>query len=320
MTLRLVLSLHNNYSIDINKSQLVKLFPESLLGRAIEQDPDANEIIITHKFVNPNVLICIQHLVENQAITRLNSDKDHLIASANYFNMDALALLTDLNLRKFIKNNPQINLLNFSQLQDPDIYQTILQFGVAYNDTTLVDYLFRMVGLDINPDSVKEEFAYTTRRGTIEMIKLFLFHKVDLNIPHLLSNSASRNGVITRIDVINVLIGTGYQFDIIDVSNAIIIADLSTAIILLNKYPLDKDRINSLLKRACQCKGYDLIEHILKYFKVSDETIKWIWADAIALDDQKVVDLLESTVSEEQLYIKDMVNNPDYQQEHILKM
>lgn len=284
MTLQLILPEYKKYTVTVDKSNLVRLFPDSVIGSAIILDPTVDHIEITNHHVNPNVLNAVRDLARDGRISRLDSDTDHLIPASHYLNMDALSLMTDLGLRKFVKIHPDINLLDLDMLQDPQVYAKILEYGTAHDDLILVDYLFRTAGLNVCPEVVRKEFEYVIRSGSIEMYNLFkTSHRIPMTDVKL-GNLAKKKYTSLTLDEIHnnsnvydaintLLLQSDYKTTPEELMSVMGLFDPGTCKVLLNKYGsiLTLTHVGDMIRAAIVDMNYNLIQYIVDHYTVPDD-------------------------------------------------
>lgn len=91
MTVQVVLSSYQK-RWDIPKQELKTLMPQSLLAQALEDDPMADEIILTNSIVTPEIMHIIAGLLQGKEPDKHNPN---LIAGAQYLNLPGLIYYTD---------------------------------------------------------------------------------------------------------------------------------------------------------------------------------------------------------------------------------
>lgn len=142
--MNITLPLYDGYSVVVSKENIMRFFPESLLGRAIDLDPGVDNIDILNNQITPAVLDLLRDMINEERLPSTLSDinKTNIINSTNYLNIDALSLFNDPYLNKLMRENPDINLLDINHLNDRSMYNRILTFIVVNDDLILAEYLF----------------------------------------------------------------------------------------------------------------------------------------------------------------------------------
>lgn len=153
----------NGQSYTFDRSRLVRLFPESLMARALDLDPSAPGFDITSPDVTPNILSLIETMVRTGRIPPFNINLDELYRAYRYFGIDILRVLADYHYEDFLTRF-DINLLDITLLNDPLYYYNLLWYSLRNNFTTLVEYIFDRT----NP----EPFRYMDERFLLVAIML----------------------------------------------------------------------------------------------------------------------------------------------------
>ena len=183
ITIRLV---PYNYSLDLPRDELLHTFPESLLSKALEQDPSATQIDIPNRDVTPASLNALSSILTTHKIPIVKPDPSYIRAS-NYLNIDILTALADPELNKFLRSYSDINLLDIPPLPpsphslermrvsiDEPTYFSILRFGTKSKATYIMWYVFRY----IKPETDNLSFMLACVFGGYGTVK-YLLDRVD---------------------------------------------------------------------------------------------------------------------------------------------
>ena len=142
----------HNYSISVSKVNLLELFPESMLSKALELDKSATEIPISNTYVTNIILEILEYMIDKKELppTFLLEDRKELpevncIKSAGYLNIDILEVLSSPNIYKFIMSYPTINLVDTRSLAKLSNYKSIMSYALKHLDLYILKYLFQVI-------------------------------------------------------------------------------------------------------------------------------------------------------------------------------
>ena len=126
--------------IYLSRKRYIEMWPTSLIATAL-QDHDASVINIEHSDVTPNILILLDEIIKSgKLIISDDISPEEYSKAGRYLLIDEIRLLGDVNIREFIKSNPNINLLNYESLKDR--YRTIMDYAIRRNCVLLARFLF----------------------------------------------------------------------------------------------------------------------------------------------------------------------------------
>lgn len=131
---------YDNYSVSIPKDKLLALFPTGLIATILDLDPTAEEIDIQTKIITPEILNWIQKMIVEGRIP--DPIPDNLNKAGDYLQLDLFQVVADPDYPDFRQTYPDINLLDTSILNNPEIYNPVLQYALIHHYFPLLNYLF----------------------------------------------------------------------------------------------------------------------------------------------------------------------------------
>lgn len=138
---------YNNYTITVQRSDLVHLFPTSLFARTLEQDPAATEIEISSPVVTPEILNELHTLYT----TRRYEEQDYR-AAAGYLNLPILTVIRDPELMGQVKEEG----INIVEL-DLDEYETLMEVAILQSQTDMIDYLLAAMPEEMGSEVIEDK-------------------------------------------------------------------------------------------------------------------------------------------------------------------
>lgn len=93
----------------IPKDTILRLFPGSMLASVIEQNPDADNVVILNPEITPNVLQKLQQMAMTGQLPEVKSE---YLPAANYFGIQQLNFIDNPQIIKFRSLFPNANLVD----------------------------------------------------------------------------------------------------------------------------------------------------------------------------------------------------------------
>ncbi len=202
----IVLTGYDNYTVTVNKDNIIELFPNSLLGTIISLDKSVELIPLTNPIITPNILNILAYIINNKTLPIIPSDPEYAIAS-RYLLIEALGLLSDPDIAIFLKTYLDINLLDAQSIYDN--LNVIGDFISANRDKILLRYLFHMIPYDILPDEMKYDsllcdLVGIIRNGEVKILQIYLQYGVDPSQDNNIAITIATRG--NNIEVLDLLL------------------------------------------------------------------------------------------------------------------
>lgn len=109
-----------HYSVSINRSKLLQVFPESLFAVILEMDTAAEVINLSQVCITPPILDAVKYMVETKEIPKVIPGVDYL-AAGRYLLMDIFKVLGDPMLSQ-LPEVMYLSRIKYYEGIDPDTY------------------------------------------------------------------------------------------------------------------------------------------------------------------------------------------------------
>lgn len=177
----------------LDRVKFTRLFPESMIVLAL-QDLDADKIDLSHPCITPRIMTLIAYMTAHGSIPEVNSkiypmESDPLIPASRYLLMDILGVIGNPMYCQFIRNYPEVNLLDdlsedyleimyyaithgYDQLcmwtvgrvEHDDVDEVLLSLAALYGN----EHIFRAIYALGNVDLIKRILLVTDHRDILD--------------------------------------------------------------------------------------------------------------------------------------------------------
>lgn len=176
-------SIPYDYSVTVDKTELLRLFPDSLFGLILDQDPATLTIEIPSDVVTPVVLNTIAYMIETSDTPDITAGSIGYYAG-RYLLMDVLIAMSDPSYI-LLRKRYHINLLDDKNLDK--FYKQILWFCYEHGSVLLAQYLFEHVPVSDRTQFIDQR-TYNTAIGSCrhELVPLLIRRGVSVSYEDLI--------------------------------------------------------------------------------------------------------------------------------------
>lgn len=185
-------------AIMVDKSTLLHLFPNSLFGVILEQDPSATEIKLTNPCVTSHILRAIRYMVNRQRLPKVSPGVDYITAG-RYLLMDIFNVIADPHLSYILDYSSvsnqdylddQLLLRHYEQHMRPAMYKGAL---------SVAQYICDRVPSEQTQEIDEEMFKDSITYDHPEFTRLFLRRGIDPSISNNYAIGASSESGRTEL-------------------------------------------------------------------------------------------------------------------------